>query len=262
MSFKPFFGNRAWLYNSLDDTPPQALQWENQPCACWASRGRTQERQGPNDPAITAQLALASERFFQPLGWSGQPLVWSPRKAWSLIVGDDAGNFLSYFAVWVGYMWTGTPDAHLRYDLTPFVYTPPVGLERPLLWDQLDSAFQGRETTLSIYRPFGSGTLLTAGVACYMYPGTRGQVASNFAFNFPDFDNVLIVGDGVDIRDGNTRTVDVDGATFHDGDEVRVPSGSGNSRYVVVRVERTLLADGSPAKRVFILRDTAVWPGP
>ena len=48
---------------------------------------------------------------------------------------------------------------------------------------------------------------------------------------------------------------------YQDGDEVRVPNGSG-SRYVVVWVELHNRGTPQQFKRAYLLRDTAVWPGP
>ena len=75
-------------------------------------------------------------------------------------------------------------------------------------------------------------------------------------------DNSIIgvSADMVDIRDGCSRTAGSNAAVYADGDEVRIPNGSG-SRYVVVWVELINRGTAGQFKRAYLLRDTAVWPG-
>lgn len=262
MSFKPEFNALSTWYQPSTHVPPFDLIADDVPCAYWFDAGRTRNRRGSLEPLVVGQLAVGRAHNYGAVGWSGFPPTFHPWDGLYVTIHDGAGFVAQVQPVSGGPMWLGTADEHWRFDVAMAIDATFAPLGEPPLYDQLDSAKQGRASTLSVYRPFGSGTLLEGNVPCYVYPGTRGPVSSNFAFNFPDFDYVLIVGDSVDIRDGNTRTVDVDGVAYHDGDEVRIPSGSGNSRFVVVRVERTAVADGSFKKRVFVLRDTAVWPGP
>jgi hypothetical protein len=260
--FKPDYTCKADLFKGAKNVPPYEEVFKGKSCAVWFSSGRSRVVPQYVGPPIVAQAAFDVADIFAPQGWVGGYERWDWDIAWWLVVSTAGGQFLqSYQPVHYGPMWIGTSAEHLRYDLG----LPPLPTghgPQAVLFDQLDSALQGRETTCDIYRPFGATTLVAGNVPCYVYPGTRGQVASNFAFNFPDFDTVLIVGNDVDVRDGNTRTVDVDGAQFTDGDEIHIPSGSGNTSFVVVRVERSTIASGQPAKRVFALRHHAVWPGP
>jgi hypothetical protein len=69
------------------------------------------------------------------------------------------------------------------------------------------------------------------------------------------------VDDSVDIRDGCTRTTGVDAANYADGDQVFIPDSSGSS-YVVVWVEVRGRGTTGQFKRAYLLRDSAVWPGP
>jgi hypothetical protein len=71
------------------------------------------------------------------------------------------------------------------------------------------------------------------------------------------------VQEGVDIRDGCGRAPGANAIVYGDGDEVRVPSGLlGATRYVVVWVERINRGTNVAFKRVYLLRDTVVWPEP
>lgn len=262
MSFKPNFTLKSNWFKPASNAPPFEPLETDRPCAFWFSSGKTRYRQGVSEWPIHAQLAISRVNYYGAIGWSGKPPVFDPYYAFYVTIHDDAGTIAAVHPVLGQIMWAGTPDEHFRYDCTQVTVEGVTNSPLPELYDQLDSARQGRETTASIYRPFGASVPFQEDIPVYMYPGTRGPVSSNFAFNFPDFDNVLLVRDTVDIRDGNTRNIDVDGALFHDGDEVRIPSSPLSSRYVVVRVERTAGADGVQRKRVYILRHSAVWPGP
>lgn len=112
-------------------------------------------------------------------------------------------------------------------------------------------------TTCDIYRPFGAGAPTTTGVVCRLVPDLpRGQRSSGLSWT-----HYIDVADTVDIRDGCTRLGGAYAVTYADGDEIRIPDGAG-SRYCVVWVE--LINRGTPRqfKRVYLVRDTAVWPGP
>lgn len=115
-------------------------------------------------------------------------------------------------------------------------------------------------TTCDVYRPFGAGAPTTAGVPCRMVAdlagGTLRAGAGLFWTHFIDVQNA------VDVRDGCTRTVGIDAVNFFDGDEVRVPGGAGTTRYVVVWVETINRGTSMPFQRVYLLRDTPVWPNP
>src|SRR5262249_12928660 len=73
--------------------------------------------------------------------------------------------------------------------------------------------------------------------------------------------HLLEVDDTVDVRDGCTRGLGGNALTYADGDEVRVPDAAG-TRYAVVWVELLNRGTVQQFKRVYLMRDTAVWPGP
>jgi hypothetical protein len=109
-------------------------------------------------------------------------------------------------------------------------------------------------TTCDIYRPFGAGSPTTSGVACRLVHVTQDDAPAP-GLVYIDLD------DTVDIRDGVTRTPGTGGLLYGDGDEVRIPNASG-SRYVVTWVVMINRGTSRQFKRAYLLRDTAVWPGP
>src|SRR5262245_40048756 len=113
-------------------------------------------------------------------------------------------------------------------------------------------------TTCDIYRPFGAGAPTTTGVACRLVADiVRGRVGNPVLV----WSHYMDVADTVDVRDGCIRLGAVDAIGYVDGDEVRIPNASG-SRYVVVWVEMVHRGTAQQFKRAYLLRDTAVWPGP
>ena len=112
-------------------------------------------------------------------------------------------------------------------------------------------------TTCDIYRPFGAGAPTTTGVACRLVPVAHGPTPMAGLV----WSHYLDVDDTVDIRDGITRTIGSGALLYADGDEVRIPNGSG-SRYVVTWVVMMNRGTTRQFKRAYLLRDTAVWPGP
>jgi hypothetical protein len=115
-------------------------------------------------------------------------------------------------------------------------------------------------TTCDVYRPFGAATPIATGVPCRLTAvvGSGQPMApSGLAWT-----HTLDVQPGVDLRDGCTRAAGSNAVTYGDGDMVGVPSGAGSTCYVVVWVE--VLNRGTPVQfqRAYLLRDTAVWPGP
>jgi hypothetical protein len=114
-------------------------------------------------------------------------------------------------------------------------------------------------TTCDIYRPFDAGAPTTTGVACRLVPdASRGQRLAGTSLAWTHY---VDVQDTTDIRDGCTRIPGVNIPQYADGDELRIPDAAG-SRYCVVWVE--VVNRGTPRefKRVYLVRDTAVWPGP
>jgi hypothetical protein len=112
-------------------------------------------------------------------------------------------------------------------------------------------------TTCDVYRPFGAASPTTTGIACRLVPVIRGELpAPGLAWT-----HYIDVDDTVDIRDGCTRSAASGTVLYADGDEVRIPNASG-SRYVVTWVVVMNRGTSRTFKRVYLLRDTAVWPGP
>jgi len=117
-------------------------------------------------------------------------------------------------------------------------------------------------TTCDIYRPFGAGSPLQSMIACRLVANLpRGRGAQS-ATNYLTWTHYLDLDYSVDIRDGCTRTAGANSVTYADGDEVRVPTGAGTSRYVVVWVETINRGSAQPFKRAYLIRHAAVWPGP
>src|SRR5262249_4491961 len=79
--------------------------------------------------------------------------------------------------------------------------------------------------------------------------------------NYLVWTHYIDVDSTVDVRDGCTRAAGFDAITYSDGDEVRIPDGSG-SRYVDVWVEVVNRGSAQQWKRAYLLRAPAVWPGP
>jgi hypothetical protein len=112
--------------------------------------------------------------------------------------------------------------------------------------------------TCDIYRPFGAGSPTTTGVVCRLVTDMvngRSRYSGGLCWS-----HYIDLSDMVDIRDGCSRTAGSNAAVYADGDEVRIPNGSG-SRYVVVWVELINRGTAGQFKRAYLLRDTAVWPG-
>lgn len=111
-------------------------------------------------------------------------------------------------------------------------------------------------TTCDVYRPFGAGSPTTSGLACRLTPdvagGDRGGGLS--------WTHYLDLPAGADVRDGCTRTEGAPGVVYADGDEVRVPGGSGTTRYAVVWVETHNRGGPNPFRRAYLARHEASWP--
>jgi hypothetical protein len=113
-------------------------------------------------------------------------------------------------------------------------------------------------TTCDIYRPFGAGSPTTTGIACRLVPVSDGNLPPVAGLAWSHY---IDLDDTVDIRDGMTRTAGAAALTYADGDEVRIPNASG-TRYVVTWVVMINRGTSRQFKRAYLLRDTAVWPGP
>ena len=114
-------------------------------------------------------------------------------------------------------------------------------------------------TTCDLYRPFGAASPLTTGIACRLVPDLAVGRGMNGALL--SWTHYLDMDATVDVRDGCTRLAGADSLQFADGDELRIPNGSG-SRYVAVWVEWHNRDTPQQFKRVYLLRAVAVWPGP
>jgi hypothetical protein len=107
-------------------------------------------------------------------------------------------------------------------------------------------------TTCDVYRPFGAGSPTMANVPCRLVADfARGRLA-----NGPTWTHYLVLDTGADVRDGCTRAAGAADVTYADGDEVRVPAGSG-SRYAVVWVEAVDPGTPRQFKRAYLVRHTA-----
>lgn len=112
-------------------------------------------------------------------------------------------------------------------------------------------------TTCDIYRPFGAATPTTSGVACRLTPDIQEGAGRSGGLTWT---HVLDLPAGTDIRDGCTRTEGSPDVVYADGDEVRVPGGSGTTRYVVVWVETHNRGGPNPFRRAYLARHEASWP--
>ncbi len=112
-------------------------------------------------------------------------------------------------------------------------------------------------SSCDIYRPFGAGWPTTSSISCRLIPSTPTEV-SGLGTLFSDY---IDLDESVDIRDGCTRTAGTTTVVYADGDEVRIPNASG-TRYVVTWVVTMNRGTRHAFKRAYLLRDTAVWPGP
>lgn len=111
-------------------------------------------------------------------------------------------------------------------------------------------------STCDIYRPATAGSPTTTGVACRLVPSLGRAPLGPLIWT-----DLLDVDESVDVRDGCTRAAGTDAITYADGDGIRIPNASG-TRYVVVWVETINRGTTRAFKRAYLIRDTAVWPGP
>src|SRR5437867_4154710 len=115
-------------------------------------------------------------------------------------------------------------------------------------------------TTCDLYRPYTAASPTTSNIPCQLVcdlAGGRPRGSGNLLWT-----HYMLVNSDVDIRDGCTRAAGADALTYADGDGLRIPSGAGNTRYVVVWVECVQRGGSNEHKRAYLIRDTATWPGP
>lgn len=255
MSFLPHFGATLDRITGPDGTPASTLVYANEPCAFWQSKGRQTIRNNVNDPPITGQVAMAINRLYTIPGWQGNPPVWNPRMADFFTIHIPGGPNMFVHPVFCGPMWLDTSDVHARFSVAVrmgITATTPT-LSFPT------GRSDGQTVTFDIRRPFG-GALFVSGLVGVFYsdnPIGRGSYSGGNYYNWSHF---LDVASGVDIRDGMSRSGGLDVISYADGDEVRIPSGAGVTRYVVVFVAPMRDLTGVSFHRVYLLRDQAFWP--
>jgi len=110
--------------------------------------------------------------------------------------------------------------------------------------------------TCSIYRPATTGSPTTTGLSCRHVPSLGRALEGPLVWT-----DIVDFEESVDVRDGCTRVAGADAITYADGDGIRIPNASG-TRYVVVWVETMNRGTTRAFKRAYLIRDTAVWPGP
>src|SRR5262249_36663590 len=91
--------------------------------------------------------------------------------------------------------------------------------------------------TCAIYRPFGAGSPTATAVPCRLVACLDRGRGGTTAADYLTWSHYIDLDDTVDVRDGCSRTAGNDRITYADGDEVRIPTGAGSTRYVVVWVE-------------------------
>jgi len=264
MSFKPAFTCTTRRVTGPGATPPLNILYAGEPCACWFSSGRSRSRV-PGDPPIVAAVCLQLSRYFDPPGWSGNPPTFDITKADYFQLQTPTTLIPKLSVVYSGLMWVGTPDVHVRFDCTPFRNLPVASSVLQSWGPQAENGNYlpgGRYATFDIYRPFGAAVPFLAAVPGVIYPdpyGGRNRPTGQQGLYWSD---VLDTADTVDIRDGVLRNAGTDSTTYADGDEVRFPTGVAVTRYVVIKVTRVGLPDGTVRKRVYLVRDNPIWPGP
>ncbi len=109
-----------------------------------------------------------------------------------------------------------------------------------------DSGHSFLTETAMVYRPFGSVTPLSAGIAGRLIADQSGLSTMHPL----QWTHLLELPAGADIRDGCTRTAGSNAITYADGDEVRIDS----IRYVVVWVERVNTGTNHERTRAYLMR--------
>ena len=97
---------------------------------------------------------------------------------------------------------------------------------------------------------------MATGVPCRLTPDLPRGGGRN---DLPRWTHQLRLGADADLRDGCTRTAGQDQVTYADGDEVRITTATGTTRFTVVWVE-DLPGPSDPAlKRAYLLRHSGPW---
>lgn len=114
-------------------------------------------------------------------------------------------------------------------------------------------------TTCDLYRPFSAGSPLATDIPCQLVAAFAGVEPRGAGLHWT---HCLLLDADVDIRDGCSRTPGSNTLTYADGDKVVLPSGAGNTSYVVVWVETVHRGSALEHKRAYLMRHQAAWPGP
>lgn len=264
MSFKPYFGQLLEAHTGVGQVPSFVLRFANEPCAFWFSGGRGRNAPRGNGPEIVGQLAVGIGHgnldFF---GWPGDGTVWTPQLADWWAVSTPGGDTITVQPVYGAPMWSGTPDTHWRYDVcrgfvgavtAPPAEDPPIGGTGEPLRGVINATFD-------LYRPFNAAvpTLVAIPGSLYHDPHSA-RLVNAAAGTF--WTHIVECADGIDIRDAVTRPALSNFLLWGDGDGIRFPTGVNTTRYVVVRVVHHTRPSGLVVKRVYLVRDTPLWPGP
>lgn len=254
--FKPEFTTTITEYVSSNEGG--GANHANIPCSMWEmSRWRGSGRVPFQGKAIWC----CASAFTNPIrdGWHIDTGKWNPLDAYRFSNWSGSGFGISWWAIGWGVHWANTPFQHRRvylidgynFDLGAISSSLPLPIREG-----------GISLTFDVYRPFGAAAPVLAAAPGVFYADPVAGRGSYSGGNYITWDSYLECSSSLDVRDGLFRPAGTDTIGFANGDEVRVPTGVNVSRYVVVRVVRFTTSSGSPAKRVYLLRDQPFWPGP
>lgn len=116
-----------------------------------------------------------------------------------------------------------------------------------------------KTTTMDLYRPFG-GALVKENIRIRLVEQQPGGRRNTDAAVQPQWSHVVECDYSEDVRDGCTRAAGSNNVTYADGDEVRIPDGSG-TKFVVVWVTPVNRGSELAFKRVYLMRDDPNWTG-
>lgn len=116
-----------------------------------------------------------------------------------------------------------------------------------------------KTTTMDLYRPFG-GALVKENIRIrLMEQHSGGRRPADAAIQL-QWTHVVECDYAEDIRDGCTRAPGANDLVYADGDEVRIPDGSGTT-FAVVWVTPVNRGTEYAFKRVYLMRDNPNWTG-
>jgi len=111
----------------------------------------------------------------------------------------------------------------------------------------------------NIYRPFGAATPTHSGVPCRVVPRLGSGRGSSSGPIYLVWTHWIDFEDGVDVRDGCTRSLGSDYITYADGDKIVATLDGKVHSFVVVWVERRWTNIPKEGIRAYVLRDTVSW---